>query len=258
MGLFKKHKGWVWTVFLWIAVAVFFNLPQYDWRIGVFRSGDYSLLVPSIYGVLVNAIIYFGNIYYLIPKYLSNREFQKYLIIGIGYFTAISIGEALLDCLVYYFTYQSIDTAIVLEIIETVCLLNFLFFLVPSYLHRFAKDWLKSTSVESKSESAPDDLIIIKSGTEVHQIPKGDLLYCESDGNYVKVHTQDKFILVRESLSNMVDLLPVDEFIRCHKSFLVSKAAVTKVRYDALYLGKVQVPIGRKYRPSIKESFQSI
>jgi two-component system LytT family response regulator len=50
-----------------------------------------------------------------------------------------------------------------------------------------------------------------------------DIIYCEGDVNYTKIHTCDgRMIMVCRTLKDVEELLNCQYFFRCHKSFLVN------------------------------------
>ena len=53
-------------------------------------------------------------------------------------------------------------------------------------------------------------------------VNKQDIIYCKSDSNYTHIYTTDKEILVSKTLKSIQQLLPEDDFLRVHHSFLVN------------------------------------
>jgi DNA-binding LytR/AlgR family response regulator len=64
------------------------------------------------------------------------------------------------------------------------------------------------------------------SGTEVFDCLTVDLLFIKAADNYVEIHYLDLGIprkkLLRQTLKNILQLLPFKEFVRCHKSYIVN------------------------------------
>ena len=58
----------------------------------------------------------------------------------------------------------------------------------------------------------------------------GEILYIEALGNYTKVFTRDKTIITLEKLSSYLTILPSDNFVRVHKSYLININEVTGYR----------------------------
>jgi DNA-binding LytR/AlgR family response regulator len=67
-------------------------------------------------------------------------------------------------------------------------------------------------------------------------------------GDYVKVHTTSKMLVVHITLQKLQDQLPVDNFLRIHKSFIISLARLEYIEGNMAIINKQQVPIGQTYR----------
>jgi len=75
----------------------------------------------------------------------------------------------------------------------------------------------------------------------------------EGCGQYCKIHYQGKVILTLERLSSIEELLPFDDFLRVHKSYIVSVSKIRSVSGNLIELANATVPIGQSYRKSFKE-----
>lgn len=106
--------------------------------------------------------------------------------------------------------------------------------------------------------SGPLPVIFIKSGFEQIRIDLADLLYAESIGNYMKLHLQAKPpVMARLTASEAEALLPVNVFIRVHRSFIVAKEKITKVDKRSVWLNETEVPIGPSYLTEIAKLLRS-
>ncbi|MEM9259670.1 MAG: response regulator transcription factor [Bacteroidota bacterium] len=88
----------------------------------------------------------------------------------------------------------------------------------------------------------------IKGDKKYHQIDSNDIEFIEAYGNYSKIHFRDKMILCHESISNYPALLPADQFLRVHKSFIVSLPKIHHIEGNQLVLAAGKVPVGQTYR----------
>lgn len=85
-----------------------------------------------------------------------------------------------------------------------------------------------------------------------------DVLYIESQGNYVKyVGSKDKIILERRiKLSNVEEELEKYHFIKCHKSYIVNASLVTKARTNYLIINNyVKIPVSRNEQKHFIEKY---
>ena len=97
-----------------------------------------------------------------------------------------------------------------------------------------------------------DPTIFIKSGPQTHQVKVRDILYLEKDGNYITAHLKDRNILIRENMGDVFDLVPAADFIRVHKSYIVSIKHITMIEVHQLTINNEKIPIGSTYRESLR------
>lgn len=74
-----------------------------------------------------------------------------------------------------------------------------------------------------KLDSTGDKLIKIPSGDQILFFQANDIVYCKAESNYTSVVTIKKKILISKTLKYMEEMLPKDDFIRIHQSFIVNK-----------------------------------
>jgi len=114
-------------------------------------------------------------------------------------------------------------------------------------IDKAAKARLVQNSVDDKETT-----VYLKSGPQTYPVKLSDILYLEKDGNYMTVHLKDKKILIRENMNDIFDLVPADEFIRVHKSFVVAVKYITVIEVLQLIINGVKIPIGSTYREQLK------
>lgn len=233
--------------------------PRFDLTVGVFSGGDGSLFLAASYGTVINALIFYGNANVLLKAFQRDHEAGNYLQKLLGGFVALTALESMLDLVLFLFAFDNNFSSYVLEeIVFGNILAHTIFFLVPSFLYRFAIDWIKPKEFhQPEINQTKKDTLAIKSGGTLHQVAIAKLELIESDGNYVIYHYDNQKLMVRESLSKVMEKLPANRFVRCHKSYIVSTMHVIKLDYDFLYLPGNQIPIGRVYRDQVNQVFQS-
>ncbi|RYG10103.1 MAG: response regulator transcription factor [Chitinophagaceae bacterium] len=110
------------------------------------------------------------------------------------------------------------------------------------------KNQTKAVHLQS-SATIEDDYIALKADKKVIILKLNELLYLESFGNYVKVWKDDQFILTPRTLTSFEEQLPVAQFIRIHKSFILHKKFVNYLEGNMIILKNgVQLPIGKNYK----------
>jgi DNA-binding LytR/AlgR family response regulator len=102
----------------------------------------------------------------------------------------------------------------------------------------------------TNSDTSPGGLLL-RSGQKntARRVPFNEILYLESEGNYCYIYTADSKLVESRTLKEISGLLPPADFIRVHKSFIVSKTKVAGVENGSLLLTNEKlIPIGRIYR----------
>ena len=96
------------------------------------------------------------------------------------------------------------------------------------------------------------DSIFLKTDAGTERVRFTDLLCVEGYGNFVKCHlASGRVLLTAETMKQMESQLPASQFMRTHKSFLVSLASVERLSGNVLQVGPREVPVGSTYRQEV-------
>jgi DNA-binding LytR/AlgR family response regulator len=93
--------------------------------------------------------------------------------------------------------------------------------------------------------------IFVRSEKRIEKVELKDILYIESFGNYVNIHTEQKKILAYLTLKGLESQLPVQEFIKIHQSFLVSFSRISAIEGNQVFINNKPLPISRNYREGV-------
>ena len=89
-----------------------------------------------------------------------------------------------------------------------------------------------------------------------HKLLLAELLYFESEGNYVKVYTATGEYRFRSTIAAVESTLKKEGFLRIHKGFLVNQAAIRLFGADAVELTDGNsLPVGKTYAEDAKQQF---
>jgi DNA-binding LytR/AlgR family response regulator len=92
------------------------------------------------------------------------------------------------------------------------------------------------------------DYMFVKTEYRMERINFSDILYIEGQGAYLRIVTQKAKIMTLQNFQNMENLLPSDNFIRVHKSFIVAINKIENIERNIIKIGAQRIPIGRSYR----------
>jgi len=98
--------------------------------------------------------------------------------------------------------------------------------------------------------------VFIKSEYKIIKVKFEDILFCEGMKDYTQVHVRGRAepILTLNNLKSFAYKLPSEEFIRVHRSFIVSLTHIDSIARNEIYIGKKIIPIG----DSFKDDFYQI
>lgn len=77
-----------------------------------------------------------------------------------------------------------------------------------------------------------------------------DILYVESNKDYVKVFTTGATIMTRQTISSVEAMLSENKFFRIHRSYIVSLDKIKSFTNEIVEIGNKELPIGKLYRNS--------
>ena len=98
-----------------------------------------------------------------------------------------------------------------------------------------------------------NDYITIRKVGELIRIKCDDIYYVESQGKYVKIHTANECVTTINKLDNIASKLG-DNFVRCHKSYMVNIKKIKKYTYTKIILfNDIEILVSRIHKPKVKD-----
>jgi DNA-binding LytR/AlgR family response regulator len=105
--------------------------------------------------------------------------------------------------------------------------------------------------------AAPHDFIMVKENGSLVKVLLSSIHYVEGMKDYVKIFTAERRLVTYLTLKKLEEALPVDQFTRVHKSYLVRNAGIQALQGNMLELAVgVQVPVGMQYREALLRVLQ--
>jgi DNA-binding LytR/AlgR family response regulator len=105
---------------------------------------------------------------------------------------------------------------------------------------------------QSQSGETPQS-IFIKSGYEQVKINIDEIIYAEGSGNYVQFVLSNRKIASRLTMMEAAALLQEKDFIRIHRSFIISKKHLTKADKRSVWVNQTELPIGPAYTAALEK-----
>ncbi len=121
----------------------------------------------------------------------------------------------------------------------------------PFAFSRFQTAFAKAVRrIEGASRLREDNRsLMVKQEYNTVNVPLRSILYIEAMEGYVKIFREDGICTVsRIILKNVGSQLPEEDFLRIHRSFIVSKSKIKSFNRQSVTLSSgVTLPIGRQY-----------
>lgn len=131
------------------------------------------------------------------------------------------------------------------------------YLLKPFSFERFlvAVNKVKIASIETPKTNVSDekkDFIFLNVQKKKVKILFSEIVYIESQREYVKIVTTKKDYTSKISTHEIESLLPVNLFRRIHRSFIISIPRIESYTAEIVEVNGVSIPIGRDYRGIIE------
>lgn len=100
--------------------------------------------------------------------------------------------------------------------------------------------------------SSDDAFLYFRSDRKMVKVILDDILYIESLKDYVKiVRSNEKPLIIKKSISSLQEMLPETQFIRIHRSFIISIKRVTAFTQTDVQVNGLEIPVGKHYSPQL-------
>lgn len=98
-------------------------------------------------------------------------------------------------------------------------------------------------------EKGPDEMFIyVKENKKVIKIYLSEIKYIEGLSEYVQIYTDKRKVIVKTSLTQMEEKLPSEQFLRIHKSYIISVNKIEAFTANTIEIQNKELPIGRSYK----------
>lgn len=110
--------------------------------------------------------------------------------------------------------------------------------------------------IKGEAETNNKDYISIKADYKIYKVNHEDLIYIEGQSEYVTFHTKNRNITAYYALKNLELQLPEAQFIRVHKSYIVSVKYVEFIEGSSMLVNGHNIPIGASYKDAVMAFFK--
>ncbi len=117
-----------------------------------------------------------------------------------------------------------------------------------------------SFKVENISKIIQDksNFIFVRSDRKMIKIDFPEINYIESFSDYLKIHLNEKTIVTRETITNIEAKLPKADFIRIHRSYIISIPKIESFTNEFIEIHKKAIPISRSYKKEVLSRLENV
>jgi DNA-binding LytR/AlgR family response regulator len=130
------------------------------------------------------------------------------------------------------------------------------YLLKPIEFDRFYKSIVKVKKLiqlnSLKKDSLLNKFIFIKDGYKQIKIDIDNILYVQSEGNYLNIVTAHEKTLARMTFQQLMEKLPHSVFFRAHNSYIVNLSHILKIEDNHIFIHNTKIPIGNKYKEQLQ------
>lgn len=110
------------------------------------------------------------------------------------------------------------------------------------------KDSLKHIESPLEDTKSANDYLFVKTDYKMVRIVFSDIKYFEGLKDYVKIVTENKTYVTRQSLKLLMEKISGNNFIRVHRSYIIALSHITAITKNRVIIGTQYIPISENYR----------
>ncbi len=114
-----------------------------------------------------------------------------------------------------------------------------------------AQKRLQQANLAAPPATEPADHIFVKTEYRIQRLDFDNILFIEAMRDYIAFHSPVGKVLSLDSMKRMEDLLPLSQFIRIHKSYIINKSKLDFIERGKLVIAGHYLPVGDTYRQRV-------
>lgn len=140
------------------------------------------------------------------------------------------------------------------------------YLLKPYSFDRFLRAVHKVLDLEQRLQSSNKEFILtqtdrflyVRADRKMVKVMVDEIRYIESLKDYVRIFVKDQQIITKQTISALEEMLPERDFMRIHRSFIVSLKKIDSYSPHGVFLSKTELPIGPLYKQEIMKRLAGI
>lgn len=109
-----------------------------------------------------------------------------------------------------------------------------------------------------KVDAEKNEFIFVRSDRKMIKINFSEIIFVESLSDYIKIHLDDKTVITRETITNIEAKLPKNDFLRIHRSFIVSVSKIDSFTNEFVEVKTKALSISRSYKKDVLSRLENV
>ena len=105
----------------------------------------------------------------------------------------------------------------------------------------------------TREEPEVTEHIMVRANKKNYRIHFDEILYLEAQGDYVRFVTNKKSLMVHGTLKDLISEIPENQFVRIHKSYVISLSKVEYTEGNQVKVGDSKLPVSLSYKDEFLE-----
>ena len=114
-------------------------------------------------------------------------------------------------------------------------------------INKFQRTYVTSSEDETQNH------IFVRSERKMVRVNLDEVLYIESYSDYVKIHTKGSTIVTRSLISSLEAELPLQLFLRIHRSTIVAVNKITAYTNESIEIDSKILVVSRGYKEAVNK-----
>lgn len=109
-----------------------------------------------------------------------------------------------------------------------------------------------------KTEVVEQSFIYVTYQSNRTKLILNEILWVEAHGDYIKIISKEQSLLILSTMKSFTKQLPVDKFLRIHKTFIVNLDKIEKFNSSSVEIDGNTIPLGRHKKDALQKALMNI
>lgn len=114
-----------------------------------------------------------------------------------------------------------------------------------------AKEYLELIAKSGNDKLSKDNYCFIRCESKYEKLFFAEIIFVEALQNYIIINTKTRRLISYLTIKSIEEHLPVEQFIKINKSFLISIPKIDNISGNIIHIGARSFTIGRPFRENV-------